>query len=68
MNMASNMMDQARESWSLPWHALQRTLVRGVEAARCATNEKAFSAQKATQAAESWLGRARRRLEPTSMS
>jgi hypothetical protein len=67
MNTASH-MDRAFENWSLPWQALQRSLAMGIEAASGATTERVLNPQKATQSAESWLGRARRRLEPMPMS
>jgi hypothetical protein len=67
MNTASH-MDGACENWSLPWHALQRSLAGGIEAAHCVTTEGVLTAQNANQSAESWLGRARRRLEPVPMS
>ena len=59
-------MDNIREMWSLPWHALQRNLAQGicVEAAGYAETLDALKVQRASHAAGSWLGRARRRLEP----
>jgi hypothetical protein len=60
-------MDNIREMWSLPWHALQRNLVRGIcveAAADYAATLEGLKVQRATHLAGSWLGRARRRLEP----
>jgi hypothetical protein len=60
-------MDNIREMWSLPWHALQRSLARGIcveAAADCAATLEGLKVQRATHPAGSWLGRARRRAEP----
>jgi hypothetical protein len=56
-------MSDTSEPWSLPWHALQRTLARGfgVEAATCSPPGCRVPAAKSQAAAEaaSWLVRAR---------
>jgi hypothetical protein len=60
-------MDNIREMWSLPWHALQRNLAKGfcVEAAAgYAATLEALKVQRPAHSAGSWLGRARRRWEP----
>jgi len=60
-------MDTIRELWSLPWHELQRNLAQGIcveAAAGYAATLDALKVQRATRSAGSWLGRARRRLEP----
>jgi hypothetical protein len=49
------------ELWSLPWHALQRRLAKGVEAevaANAATNPRSAGARVAAAPASSWLARA----------
>jgi hypothetical protein len=51
-------MDNIREMWSLPWHALQRNLARGI----CV--EAAADYAATLEGAGSWLDRARRRAEP----
>ena len=54
-------MDDLFEIWSLPWHALQRRLAKGVEAgaaAKATTNPRNAGARIAAAPAGSWLVRA----------
>jgi hypothetical protein len=63
-------MDNIREIWSLPWHALQRNLAKGIRAeavADYAATLEAVKAQRVTLSASSWLARARRRVESLTL-
>jgi hypothetical protein len=54
-------MNDMFEIWSLPWHALQRRLAKGVGAADAATvtaNPLGAGARAAMAPASSWLARA----------
>jgi hypothetical protein len=54
-------MSDMFEIWSLPWHAMQRRLAKGVgaeAAARTATNPRDAGARVAAAPASSWLARA----------
>jgi hypothetical protein len=54
-------MNDVFEIWSLPWHALQRRLAKGVGAALAAnatTNPRDAGARVAVAPASSWLVRA----------
>jgi hypothetical protein len=60
-------MHDTCEMWSLPWHALQRNLAKGIGAdaiVYSAAIVTALSVQSAAVAATSWLGRARLREAP----
>jgi hypothetical protein len=54
-------MNDKFEIWSLPWHAMQRRLAKGVGAepdASTATNPRGAGARVAAAPASSWLARA----------
>jgi len=54
-------MNDIFENWSLPWHALQHRLAKGVgaeAAANAATNPREAGARVAAAQASSWLARA----------
>jgi hypothetical protein len=60
-------MNDTCEMWSLPWHALQRTLALGLGGdapAHTGATVTAVNVQSATAYANSWLGRARLRVAP----
>lgn len=57
-------MNELSETWSLPWHTLQRNLALGINAdaaAHSTPSLMAHSVQGMTVTANSWLSRARRR-------
>ncbi len=60
-------MNDVCEMWSLPWHALQRSLARdiGADAASyCAPARKAANARPLALPANSWLSRVQHRPSP----
>ncbi len=59
-------MDDIREKWNQPWHALQRNLAQGIHAkvvTDYAVSLQGVKEQRVTLSASSWLGRSRRRIE-----
>lgn len=60
-------MNDMCEMWSLPWHALQRNLAKGIDGdavGHSTAAVKTFNVQSAAVSTSSWLGRARRRVVP----
>lgn len=60
-------MNDTCEMWSVPWHALQRNLSKGIGRevlAHSGATVKAANAQSAIVSTNSWLGRARLRAAP----
>jgi hypothetical protein len=59
-------MDNNHDSWSLPWHALQRALAKNipVDAATYAATLETLKAQQAPCIAGRWLARSRSRWGP----
>ena len=59
-------MNDICEMWSLPWHALQRSLALGVAPDASASSTKAVNVPSVANPANSWLSRAQRRTRRRS--
>jgi hypothetical protein len=60
-------MNDICEMWSLPWHALQRNLAKGISGdvvGHSALALKTLNVQSVAVSANSWLSRARHRAAP----
>lgn len=59
-------MSDICELWKLPWHALQKKLADGKGLGAVAYPTVTLNAASMQPGADSWLGRARRRMATTS--